>query len=457
MGSIGMNRGLTRWSHAAAALLFAVNIASADDQAELQITTDSSDASLVFDWPAIRVGSASYEAGPTGVTVFHFPERAHVAMDIRGGGPGTVNAPYVELGYDIQELDTIVFAGGSWYGLEAVTAVASALKDDGIRDGNAFGAEPNIAMSLGSIIFDFGSRRLNEIYPDKRLAQAAFRAAEPGRFQLGAAGAGRSAMTGYFFGCNARSGQGGAFLQRGDLKIAAFTVVNAFGALADRGGRVAACHPHPTWPKELLLTDLMRGIPESRTADWNSASAKNTTISLLVVNQRMSAVQLKRLAVQVHMSMGRAIQPFATFGDGDVLYAVSTAEVDEQPMLDADVGVLASELMWDAILASVPPQIEALDPIGISLDRSVLASYVGDYAFSSYASLRITADNERLFAQAIGERAVFSIGKDHPVEIFAVNEHEFMVPGRYPMSLRFTDSGTVVVNPGSWEQTGLRQ
>ena len=457
MESIGTNHGLTNRSLAAIAFLFAVISAAAADQADLKISFDTSNTSLVFDWSAIRVGGASYEAGPTGVTVFHFPERAYVAIDVRGGGPGTVNAPYVELGYDSQELDTIVFAGGSWYGLEAVTAVASALKDDGIRDGNAFGAEPNIAMSLGSIIFDFGSRRLNEIYPDKRLAQAAFRAAETGRFPLGAAGAGRSAMTGYFFGCNARSGQGGAFLQRGDLKIAAFTVVNAYGALADRDGRVAACHPHPDWPKDLLLTDLMQDFPESRAADWNGTSPKNTTISLLVVNQRMSPVQLKRLAVQVHTSMGRAIQPFATFGDGDVMYAVSTAELDQQQMSDADIGVLASELMWDAILASVPMQVEAHEPVDIELDNSVLASYVGDYVFSPFASLRITAHDQRLFGQAIGERAVFSIGKDQLVELLPVNEQDFAVPGRYPMSLRFTHPGKVVVNPGNWEQTGVRQ
>jgi len=163
-------------------------MASAGPQDDLEILVNAPGAALEFNWPTIKVGTASYEAGPTGATVIHFDRKVFSAIDVRGT-PGTINAPYMDLQYDLAELDTVVFAGGSWYGLEAVTGVASALKDDGIRDGSAFGEVPNIAMSVGSIIFDFGARRLNEIYPDKRLGQAAYRAAEPGRFPLGATGA----------------------------------------------------------------------------------------------------------------------------------------------------------------------------------------------------------------------------------------------------------------------------
>ena len=45
--------------------------------------------------------------------------------------------------------------------------------------------------------------RLNEIYPDKRLGQAALRAAKPGAFPLGARGSGRAVKQGWFFGCGA--------------------------------------------------------------------------------------------------------------------------------------------------------------------------------------------------------------------------------------------------------------
>ena len=207
-------------------------------QEALQPLLNAGESKLEFDWPMLQIGTGEYQEGPTGVTVFRFARRVLGAVDVRGGGPGTVNTDYLRLGYASPEVDTVVFSGGSWYGLEATTAAATALKDDGVRGGNW----DNISLSVGAIIYDFGDRRLNEIYPDKRLAQAAARAVRPGMFPLGAHDAGRMAKTGHIFDCGAYSGQGGAFKQIGDLKIAAFTVVNAVGVVTDRAGRVAACY-----------------------------------------------------------------------------------------------------------------------------------------------------------------------------------------------------------------------
>ena len=102
----------------------------------------------------------------------------------------------LRLGYGRPFVDAIVFSGGSAYGEEPITAVATGLKDEGIRSGD-WG---NVAIVPGAIIYDFGGRRLNQIYPDKRLAQAALHAMRPGVFPLGAQGAGRMAMQGSYFG-----------------------------------------------------------------------------------------------------------------------------------------------------------------------------------------------------------------------------------------------------------------
>lgn len=418
---------------------------------------------LEFDWPLVTVGTASYEQGPTGVTVIRFGRKVYSAIDVRGGAPGTVNAAYMNIQYDIPELDAVVMAGGSWYGLEAVTAVATALKDEGIRDGNAFGLSPSIAMSVGSIIFDFGRRRLNEIYPDKRLAQAALRAARPGVFPLGATGAGRFAMTGGFFGCGAHSGQGGAFRQLGRLKIAAFVVVNAYGVVTDRDGRVVACYPASGWPQDLRTADLLDRLPQLRGTDLSGDTppeddrSANTTVSLVVTNQTLTPVELKRLAVQVHTSMGRAIQPFATIYDGDVLYAVSTAELDSPVMSVPDLGAVASEVMWDAVLSSVPEQPIAATPASQSLhDREELARMAGDYRFSRFVTIRISVDEGWLVATAVGERDAYAIKRDELVELRPVSGTDFMIPGRYPLTLRFPEDGRLVINPGTWQQVGTR-
>jgi len=433
------------------------------DQSQLQPVINAHEEVLQLDWPLLRVGTAEYEEGPTGVTVFYFQKKVLVAMDVVGGSPSSVNASYLELGYDYPELDAVVFAGGSWYGLEAVTAVSSALKDDHLRDGNAFGDPPNIALSVGSIIFDFGARRLNEIYPDKRLAQAAFRAAQPGFFPQGAHGAGRMAKFGGFFGCNAFSGQGGAQRSVGALKVAAFAVVNAYGVVTDRDGRVAACFGQAGWPQDLRTSDLLENFPASKDPQWKPSTQPtegkraNTTVSLVVVNQKLTAVELKRLAVQVHTSMSRAIQPFATLYDGDALYAVSTAELEQAELTGPELGVLASEVMWDAILAAVPEQPRVPAPTATAVQAFAGGKeFQGEYSFSEMASLEVTATEGKWFARASGKVPVFSIGKDHAVELQASSENEFTVPGRYPLVLRFDSPGQLVLNPGHWQQLGTR-
>ena len=56
---------------------------------------------------------------------------------------------------------------------------------------------------------------------------------------------------------------------------------------------------------------------------WNPASSadvpthRNTTVSLIVTNAQLDYAGLRRLTIQVHTSMARAIQPFSTFDDGD--------------------------------------------------------------------------------------------------------------------------------------------
>ena len=121
-----------------------------DSQANLKPVVNSGGKELKFDWPMVSVGTGEYSEGPTGVTVFHFGRKVLGAVDVRGGGPGTVNTEYLDLHYNVPEVDAVVLSGGSWYGLETATAVGTALKDDGIRTGNW----DSVALSVGSIIYD---------------------------------------------------------------------------------------------------------------------------------------------------------------------------------------------------------------------------------------------------------------------------------------------------------------
>ena len=52
--------------------------------------------------------------------------------------------------------------------------------------------------------------------------------------------------------------------------------------------------------------------------------------------------------------MARAIQPFHTIQDGDILFTATTSAVENEALQSAtDFGLVASELAWDAVLNSL--------------------------------------------------------------------------------------------------------
>ncbi len=418
---------------------------------------------LQFDWPDIQVGIGTYEEGPTGLTIIRFMQRAGVVVDSRGGAPGTVNTDSLRLGYDTPRMDAIVFSGGSAYGEEAITATMSGLKDEGLRSG----AWDNIAHVSGAIIYDFGDRRLNEIYPDKRLAQAALHALRPGIFPLGAQGAGRMAMQGGFFGCQAHSGQGAAFREINGVKIAAFVVVNASGSIIDRQGNIVSCHLAPGWGGLPKIADLMTHLPFSRDPGWMPTAAddaptqRNTTVSLIVTNVKLDYAGLRRLAIQVHTSMARAIQPFSTLTDGDTLFAASTDDVSPNALGLLNLDTLAGETMWDAILASVPQDPIFMPPETVTVPPDQLHRYVGTYEFGPHARLRITVEDDgALHAEALEQR-VFEFRFATPLQLVPYAATDFYVAGRYNTRLHFIlgadgRAAGATLNPGRWAQSGKR-
>ncbi|MDR3537139.1 MAG: P1 family peptidase [Acetobacteraceae bacterium] len=436
--------------------LLCVSAAQAD-QDQLVVNTAIDGPVLKFDWPALQIGIGSYEEGPTGLTIFRFRDRATAVVDVRGGAPGTVNTDLLRLGYPSRFVDAIVFSGGSAYGEEAITAAMTGLKDDGERSG----AWTNIGLAAGAIIYDFQGHRLNEIYPDKRLAQAALHDLRAGVFPLQAQGAGRMAMQGGFFGCAAHSGQGGAFRQFGDTKVAAFVVINALGAVTDRDGRMVKCHRNPAWGDLTRTSDLLGRAIEQAVSPPAVGPSANTTISLVVTNRRMSPADLQRLAVEVHTSMARAIQPFSTYQDGDTLYAVSTQEVGEpttRPSLMA-LDVAAAETMWDAILASVPDEPDASLPPEATVPPERLVGLAGQYRFGPHATLEVWVQDGKLMLRLSGER--FFDLLPEPVVLHPTSATAFYVESRYHTRLAFTvDAGGhatgATVNPGRWAEYGKR-
>jgi 6-aminohexanoate-oligomer endohydrolase len=311
-----------------------------NDTVHLTPQTSWSGPSLAFDFPAFQIGIGEYAEGPTGCTVFHFPQGAACAVDVRGGSPGI-------FGWDYGWMNAICLTGGSLYGLESTMGVAAELL--ALRGYRAGWTE--MPLVSGAVIYDYGPRA-NTIYPDKALGRAALKAAQAGVFPLGGRGAGCSARVGSGFDRDRGelAGQGGAFRQIGATKIAVFSVVNALGAIVDRDGRVVRGHrDRATGTRDHWLADLERRLVAG---EQPTMPHGNTTLTVVVTNQTVDMRSLQQMGRQVHASMARAIQPFHTMNDGDVLFAVTTAEVENAALDTTALGLLASELAWDAVLSS---------------------------------------------------------------------------------------------------------
>lgn len=298
-------------------------------------------ARVPFDIPGVLVGTAEYGEGPTGCTVVHVPAGARTAADVRGGAVGMVG------GFDRNH--AICFAGGSVYGLAAAAGVSSEL----LRRGDNRTHWADLKLVSGAVIYDFSARD-TAVVPDAALGRAALENARAGEFPVGRCGAGISASVGKLAIDTPRAefaGQGAAYAafdtENGSAKVLVGTVVNAVGVIVDRDGTVVRGN-HADGGRRHPAEDVRAGIGGGPAVPVSG----NTTLSVLVTNVRLSDASLQQLARQVHSSMHRAIQPFHTETDGDVLFALTTDEIELTGATPTGFGTLASEVAWDAVLSS---------------------------------------------------------------------------------------------------------
>jgi hypothetical protein len=182
---------------------------------------------------------------------------------------------------------------------------------------------------------------------------------------------------------------------------------------------------------------------------------------LVATNQKLPSAELQRLAVQVHTSMARAIQPFSTQSDGDTLFALSTEEISTKYIF-SDLSTMAGEIMWDAILASVPEEPAfnpPAHPVEVSLDD--LAAYQGTYRFGPDAVFKITISNGKLVLDP-GRIEFFDLEPGQPVTLQLISTTEFYIESRYHTRITFErDSADKItralINPGRWQQSGIRE
>ena len=106
---------------------------------------------LITDVAGLRVGNAEDGAVKTGATVLVGDAPFVAAVHVMGGAPGTRETDLLAPDKLVQEVNALVLAGGSAFGLDAGSGVADALRAGGL--GFDVGGQ-KVPIVPGAILFD---------------------------------------------------------------------------------------------------------------------------------------------------------------------------------------------------------------------------------------------------------------------------------------------------------------
>lgn len=302
--------------------------------------------SISFDMPGMKTSSISDPTLSTGLTLFLFPKGSTAHFDARGGSVASIETELLQEGSYSNEIDAVLFAGGSTMGLEATQGVRRRIFKERSEEASDFDFIPAVP---GAVVYDYGGRveSTQDLYtfPNMIMGAKAYDLAQPNTFVMGRVGAGTT-TTANKISLPIWGGQGASFKKvdlRGIGEIRLFTAV-----VLNPSGNILL--DNKTVVDSAMLQKLReRAVPRG--------PRQNTTLSLVVTDVVLDRSQLKRLATVVHTNMARNISPFHTYTDGDVLFVVSTnkTKIPERLQLPFEEYLqnLSSEAMSEAITKSI--------------------------------------------------------------------------------------------------------
>jgi len=271
---------------------------------------------------AFKIGYTQNEQARTGVTVIICEKGGVCGVDISGGSPATRETQKLAPVFNNKLIHGICLSGGSSFGLAACDGVMQYLEEQGIGKNVGVTVVPRV---VGASLFDLkvGDHRIR---PDKHMGylacQSAFDTIDLINGRYGA-GCGASYAHGTKDG-----GVGYFAVKHGDLLVGAVAILNAIG---DVGSDCI---------EDKILAEY------NRDKDFY----ENTILIAILTNAKLSESEMTRVAKQGQNGIARIVQPAHTVYDGDVCFAISSAEVSAT--VDS-VGILASRVVEQALLNAV--------------------------------------------------------------------------------------------------------
>ncbi|HEV8265145.1 MAG TPA: P1 family peptidase [Gemmatimonadales bacterium] len=295
--------------------------------------------------PGITVGHATVPAHATGCTVVLGPPAGlRAAATVRGRATGTREIDALDPRHLVDRVDAILLAGGSAYGLGAADGVMRWLRERG--RGLPVGPAGTVPIVPTAVIFDLGNAGKPVGWPGP---DDAYRACEAAGTDIaeGSVGVGTGATVGKAAGLDKmmKAGVGTWAAAAGKVVVGVLVVVNAVGDVRNGRGEIVAGARGP----DGRFLDSLRYLSDGGAPFGDpDRLARNTTLAVVATNAILDRLQLQALAQAGSDSLARRITPYGTLYDGDVVFALSTAQVPA-----------ASPLQVEALAAlAIPEAVE---------------------------------------------------------------------------------------------------
>ncbi|MEI6487027.1 MAG: P1 family peptidase [Sphingomonadales bacterium] len=285
--------------------------------------------------PGLKLGHAHCGVAHTGVTLIVPDQPAVMAVDVRGGGPGTRETDALNPINLVDRVHGLALAGGSVFGLAAGDELALLLSAAGHGLPMGDGVPP-VPVVPAAILFDLsngGDKAWGMDPPYRRLTREAFAAlgAADGEGPIGAGHGARAGSRAGGIGSVSRVLEGGH-------TVGALVAANSFG-------EVYAGAPPEDGPV------AMPKLPAHR-----RFGRGNTIIGAVATDAPLTRAQAQRMAMMAQAGLTRAVRPIHTPFDGDCLFAISTAAPGLPPVDDValiNLATVAADLVAIAVRRAV--------------------------------------------------------------------------------------------------------
>ncbi len=277
----------------------------------------------IRDVDGVTIGHTTLSQDRTGCTCIVFDAPALTAAEVRGAAPGTRELDLLQPGRMVQRADAILLTGGSAFGLRAADGVMGALAN--LKRGFPTPAMP-VPIVPAAVIFDLANGQPE--FPSVDDGALALRTASPlSLVETGPVGVGTGAQWGKITG---EPRAGGFYLAQIDVAggtVTAAVVVNAMGVIEPEDDPRGAAIEAMTQP----------------------GFGQNTTLMAVITDVECSHTTLTRMCVAAHDALARVIWPSHTMADGDVAFASTVTESQNDTHLVMPL-CLATELAVEAAL-----------------------------------------------------------------------------------------------------------